>query len=92
MDRQLSGHRQGFLRSVQLRSMTTAKIRVQRKTETLRPAGFIAKIEISSPYGTTQRSDPQIFDTKEQAQARENELAQAWKDESAPADVEIEFD
>jgi hypothetical protein len=72
---------------LELRSMTIGIVKVYRKTETLRPSGFIAKIEIFCPSGITQRSDPKIFDTKEQAQARENEMAQEWKVESAPADV-----
>ena len=67
------------------------KLTVLRKTEIARPSGFRARIEIYGPNGPIPVDDPQTFATKEQAQARENELAEQWKSDHAPDDAELEF-
>jgi hypothetical protein len=67
-------------------------IKVFRKTEALRDGTFVAKVEIYSQLGVEAVFDEERFYASQgQAQARENELVENWKNDNAPPDTIIEF-
>jgi hypothetical protein len=68
--------------------MAARTIEAYHRTETLRPAGFVAKVEIVGIVNPL-RDDDYIFRTKEDAQAREIELAEKWKRDNFPDAVVI---
>lgn len=66
--------------------MSSKVIKACHKTETVH-GGFVAKVEIVGIIDPL-RDDAYVFPTKEEARAREVELAEKWKRDHAPFDRE----